>query len=138
MREIKFRAYSKEVKKMFYNIQETYDGLHEEESGVDEDLVYRISCISCFADWLKNKDIKVMQFTGLKDKNKKEIWEGDILKCFDRKPFLMEIKSAGGCGCCDSDTAFGWWFSSCLPEDCEVIGNLFEQSYLLDNKEEED
>jgi len=59
MREIKFRAYSHRAKKMYQ-----WEDLTNEEIG----------------DMLRNPQEEIMQYTGLKDKNGKEIYEGDIVK----------------------------------------------------------
>jgi len=144
-REIKFRAYSKKVKKMFYNIQETYDGLSEEKSGIDEDFVYRINCTSCFVDWLKNEEMEIMQFTGLLDKNGKEIYEGDILKddvgdIFEVKFGELPLSKSGDCVC-----SYQAFYGKCYGQlgvspmyDCqeirewmEVIGNIYENPDLI-------
>ena len=66
MREIKFRAWDKEEKKMIYNAENTYDG-------------YPVD-IASFGGILDCTDFyDVMQYTGLKDKDGKKIYEGDIL-----------------------------------------------------------
>lgn len=68
MRAIKFRAYYKPEKRMIYDIQNEFEG--------------RIELgMNCFADYLNNDDFVVEQDTGLKDRNGKEIWEGDIVYC---------------------------------------------------------
>jgi hypothetical protein len=79
------------------------------------------------------KRFHVMQFTGLHDKNDKEIYEGDIIDDGLDKPVLVwwNVKFASFCLRKD-----GWAFShffgdSCDPKNCEVIGNIHENPELI-------
>ena len=73
MREIKFRAWDNQLKKMFEDIE--YHGKYKCNEG-EEIFV-------------------VMQFTGLKDKNGKEIYEGDIVKVVYYDRIKGEVSDVG-------------------------------------------
>lgn len=81
--------------------------------------------------------VDIMQYTGLKDKNGKEIYEGDILhtdevKNGDHTIFkrTVEVKWESG------KAMNGWSFSVRDAEVMEVIGNIYQNPELLslDNK----
>ena len=74
-------------------------------------------------------------FIGLLDKEGVEIYESDLIKDSDSK-FIGEV-------IWDNDTlCFTTKFQSnelwgFVPHNCEVIGNIYEHSHLLDTKTEE-
>lgn len=116
MREIKFRAWDKDEKKMIYDAQDTYDwgacGCKIPASNFGELLK---SCPEFF---------EVMQYTGLKDKNGKEIYEGDIL--------LYELFK--GCTLTRWVVTIPNIYISMRDESVnqiEIIGNIYENPDLL-------
>lgn len=135
MREIKFRAWNKATEAM-NNYVEIYS--------------YKDGSTGCSAGLQNNNPIGntenfiLMQYTGLKDKNGKEIYEGDIvvLKTEDYDKINGVVSYDRGCFMClDSngdfiefwdDGSYTSYHLGFLDEsDIEVIGNVYENKELL-------
>lgn len=78
------------------------------------------------------KRLELMQYTGLKDSNGKEIYEGDISLDWRDKPVVVEWNDElGSCGCCGWDEFQGCGFVN-VYQGMEVIGNIYENPELLE------
>ena len=88
--------------------------------------------------WRDFRDVKLMQSTGLKDKNGKEVFVGDIIKC--TRGCLHEVyieKEYGGTYIGGMPAVYlkGLREGYAWTEHEEIIGNIYENPELLEEKE---
>jgi uncharacterized phage protein (TIGR01671 family) len=77
-------------------------------------------------------NMPIMQYTGLKDKNGKEIYEQDILKNIDLNGivFVMEwVKNSYGL--VDRNNKY---ITGIYSNKCKIIGNIYENPEILEAK----
>lgn len=119
MREIKFRAWDKENKEM-----------------VEVELLGKKVLLIKNGEWENIENFEVMQYTGLKDKNGKEIYAGDIVRGKYGKNGIVknyEIRwLIGHFAAVDRNNITGdeHYYPIGLLEG-EVIGNIFQDGNLL-------
>jgi uncharacterized phage protein (TIGR01671 family) len=100
---------------------------------IDEDSVA--------GDWIVNNDLDLMQSTGLKDKNGKEIFEGDIVQYQNSK--VPSADSKGVIRYFDNWAVFGidieynepraLFFNGLADHiSLEVVGNIYENQELIE------
>ena len=120
MRKIKFRAWDKKYRRMLLNYDEKNKNLGKDEWwGITWDVF-----AGTLASLNDDKEIVLMQFTGLLDKNGKEIYEGDIVKYSDNtKSGIVEKLTI------IEDIRFLPDFSCSKWE--KVISNIYENPELL-------
>lgn len=131
MREIKFRAWDGDKKEMSSEIR--LDFAHG---------LRLISTTDLGFDMSSDDKCVLMQFTGLLDKNGKEIYEGDIVKYtrINGKEIIAEIEWRSEDGCyyyfnhkepVDSDVSNKESTFFIATTITEIIGNIYENPELL-------
>ena len=89
-----------------------------------------------------NRRYVLMQCTGLKDKNGKLIYDGDILGgiyhgyieyCDECKCFQLKVKDYG-CLACEGDLHWYELVEAEEQNELEVIGNIYENKELLESE----
>jgi uncharacterized phage protein (TIGR01671 family) len=113
MREIKFRAWDKEEKE--FEIKTLL------ENGYCYDITF-------------DKQMDIQQFTGLKDKNGKEIYEGDIVGWGKYNYCVYWDNENGEWATKDLANDKKGSLKKALEYNWEVIGNIYENPELLTNK----
>jgi len=131
-RELKFRCWDKINKKFVPPSHIAINGngiLLVTDSGMYEKLQNKNYCNV-------DQEYVVQQFTGEYDKNKKEIYEGDIIRSYSEE-FINEnyegevvFIDAGYHVKVNDKDYMGIWSG----DDIEVIGNIFEHPELLKNE----
>lgn len=129
-REIKFRAWDKKGREM-WGISSIAFGRNDEILWLDLDKEKAYPMENVNPD-----QVELMQYTGLKDKNGKEIWEGDIMHLDFKSKVLGRGKGAvkfkGGTFGLEFENDSFWPFLANNDADVyEVIGNLYENPELL-------
>lgn len=116
-REIKFRGYSETYQKWYYGYY------LKNQSG--DSFIRSIDDFDTY--WVHEETVG--QFTGLCDKNGKEIYEGDVLECFDDTlNFSYKIKCV--VTYCNDKAAYN--IDPYAWATIEVIGNIHENPELLE------
>ena len=129
MRKIKFRAW-----------------IDDEELCNEEEILYHLDENENFIPFMQDLDSwyfddgqtlgdyfdcfdkeKIMQYTGLKDKKGKEIYEGDILK--DEENMLWKVIFDNGCFKLENIHIPGRMF---ITKDIEIIGNIYENLEMME------
>lgn len=134
MREIKFRAWSfidnimYEICRLTYNLQT--------DTNLDISKCIFVKLIgkpNIEYNIIANPpEVILMQFTGLKDKNGKEIYEGDVLKFYNGRIGKITWDNEW---CVNKyvleDNSFGYLPEFQFYKPYEVIGNIYENPELL-------
>ena len=133
MREIKFRVWDKKNNKMTKLDEICFDKMENIENiGVYKYATeFYIFGNPYFHYMLKLDEFILMQYTGLKDKNGREVFEKDIVKKYNS---IGIIEFTEGCFVIDWIKNPDCWNNILkyhLPE-AETIGNKFEEPELLE------
>lgn len=124
----KFKVWDKHIGKMF-------------SVGIIDYTIHSVYIKQPFFEWYSERDfdrVELLQFTGVKDKTGKEVYEGDIVRFYDDydeeyKATVVFIDGLGAYGV--EWDGFQSTFNNIneyYSKDFEVIGNIYEDKDLLE------
>ena len=131
MRQFKFRAWDKDLCKYLEGCEISSLMADFDAEGDGREIIIKQICPTRYI---------FEQYIGLKDKNSKEIYEGDIVRCWNGLDYLdgsvkwsensaaYFVKYFEKKDCFDEDD----WLCDCY---CEVIGNVHENPELIGGEE---
>lgn len=136
MSKPKFRAWDK-ITKQYYVVS----GLEYDDDGnLDEVYLAGIKISESNPVWnlRKPNDVVIEQYTDVKDKNGREIYEGDIVRIDSMDELrvgYVELVADQYCIVCGEEDGHKivaeFYYYSKPEENCEVIGNIHENHELL-------
>lgn len=129
MREIKFRAWDGRVNKWYASAFGPFEWMYQNTDwDGGKNPAYTVT--------MPPEGVILLQYTGLKDKNGKEIYEGDVVCYIDD----VVVENIGGYDRTEPEGKFvevkipdfyNFTYYEVGVEDIEVIGNIYENPELL-------
>ena len=122
-RELKFRVWDKKKRKMAHVVM--------------IDLSMNRCLVTDMKDLWEIKDPDIMQYTGLKDKNGREIYDGDIIVSGSGNIYVVMVTRYGsGYGFDIKKIGFDKK-SQNWNDEIKIMGNIYENPELLNKIDEE-